>query len=306
MAKWGHPGTIITRTDPELIHSGEGLFDIVLVDAPCSGEGMFRKDPGAVEAWSTDAVIACAGRQKKLMQTAASLVAPGGLLIYSTCTWSEEEDEQVVNGLLSQGAFESFELPRYNGIVYNDSGAKFFPHLIQGEGFFVAALIKTSGEKFISKKKIRLPSHITKVSSIDYRGNEFLQHPSNLFKADQSLWCLPENYFDRWLYINSVFNVVSSGCRYGDIIGKDVHPSAELALSSLLNPTLPHLNVTEHEALRYLHGETLQIDPSFSGWQLVKFENHGLGWGKAVNGRLNNSYPKPWRIKMNIDNKISD
>ena len=100
--------------------------------------------------------------------------------------------------------------------------------------------------------------------------------------------------------------MVSSGCRYGDIIGKDVHPSAELALSSLLNPTLSHMNVTEHEALRYLHGETLQIDPSFSGWQLVKFEKHGLGWGKAVNGRLNNSYPKPWRIKMNIDNKISE
>jgi 16S rRNA C967 or C1407 C5-methylase (RsmB/RsmF family)/NOL1/NOP2/fmu family ribosome biogenesis protein len=302
LAKWGHPGTIISRSAPGQINGCDGFFDIVVVDAPCSGEGMFRKDKGAIEEWSPSAVESCAFRQSEIVRSATRLVAPGGLLIYSTCTWSLEEDEKIIASVLEEEPFELFPLQKFEGIVYTDKGARFYPHKIQGEGFFVAALVRNNDGP-ATGRKLKMPAHVNRVSSDVFSGPLYLQSTYPLLKVADSLWCLPEIYMEHWLEIVSAFHIVASGCPYGTIKGKEVQPAAELALSILLNQDFPAIRLPEAEALRFLRGETLAVDAQRKGWHLLCFDGLGLGWGKAVNGRLNNNYPKAWRIRMQLDSK---
>lgn len=303
IAKWGHPGVVVTRNDAEDFADSGVQFDLILVDAPCSGEGMFRKDPGAIAEWSTANVTSCSLRQGKILASAVEALAPGGLLVYSTCTWSEEEDGQISRLLREVHGLEKYPLPAFQGIKLSEEGAEFYPHLVRGEGFFLTAFAKPSGA-VVSAPYVRRKSSPALREDLSLRpfgDRYFAGVDAHFFSAGEHGWMVPSIYRTSWERICAGLRVVYSGVRISERKGREWIPSAEAALSTVLSPDLPVTDVDEDPALRYLRGETLAVDPSLSGWILVRHGGFGLGWGKAVQGRLNNAFPKEWRIRMEID-----
>jgi 16S rRNA C967 or C1407 C5-methylase (RsmB/RsmF family)/NOL1/NOP2/fmu family ribosome biogenesis protein len=304
LAKWGHPATVVIRNEPEEIGVSGVLFDLIVVDAPCSGEGMFRKDPAAVSEWSLSSVTACSLRQRRILEAALQALAPGGLLIYSTCTWSPEEDQGITKWLSAEHGLMAVPLPAFPGIRMEEGGAFFYPHLVRGEGFFVNAFIKPESAVADNKltgfiKRKRAP--VVKDASLEAFKKQYFPDPALIcFRAGEQGWVLPEVHFEKWEQLHSRMRIFSSGTRAAEKKGDNWIPAPEAALSVSLVETCSRTEVDEERALRYLRGESIPIERAAGGWQLVTFNGFGLGWGKAVQGRLNNGYPKEWRIRMDI------
>jgi 16S rRNA C967 or C1407 C5-methylase (RsmB/RsmF family) len=145
--KWGQSNVILSNHDSKDFARLNGFFDVILVDAPCSGEGLFRKDPGASSEWSPNNVQLCTGRQKRILAKAADLLAPGGVLIFSTCTYNRKENEGNASWMMNTFGLEpiSLDIPEAWNIVYRDIGYQFYPHRIKGEGFYIAVMTKKDG-----------------------------------------------------------------------------------------------------------------------------------------------------------------
>lgn len=302
LAKWGHAGVLVTRNEPGDFLNAGMLFDIVVVDAPCSGEGMFRKDETAIGEWSVSNVLQCAARQRSILEAAVAVLAPGGLLVYSTCTWSPEEDEQIIEFLTAEQALTAFPLPAFPGVISASTGARFYPHRLQGEGFFIAGCIKShdavSTFESTSNSGRRSPT-------ADGALDKFIQGYVDMdgmisLRTGDTGWMLPKQHLDAWSKLSSRLRVVASGCKAAVLKGNDWVPAAELAFSRQISSGIPTLDLEEEAALRYLRGEAIPVPKECSGWLMISFQGFGLGWGKAVNGRLNNAYPKEWRIRMEL------
>lgn len=297
MAKWGHPSVIITSNDTADFANLEEYFDLILVDAPCSGEGMFRKDPVAIREWSEANVRQCAARQDTILESAIAALTPGGLIVYSTCTWSADEDEQVVDRVASRYGLEKLTIPALEGLVITENGARCYPHRVRGEGFFIAALRKsgtltgnTSSQRSSSGKREAIPGSISawcepEIETMEFNGNH---------------WGFPEAQAARVRFLKSKLHVTCAGVFLGELKGRDFVPSTELALSQLVRRDVSALDLEEAQALSFLRGDTLKSDTTHVGWVLVTFQGHPLGFAKSVQGRLNNTYPKPWRIRMSV------
>jgi len=301
--KWGHPGNVVTRNNPEDFSALSGMFDLILVDAPCSGEGMFRKDEVAVREWSLDNVHHCAVRQRSILAVAVEALAPGGLLIYSTCTWSAEEDEEIIAHLTSEYGLELLSVPGSEGIVTTKAMARFYPHRVNGEGFFIAALRKpstNSDAKYGSAKRSRKEvSHKSTISPQVYA--HILSGDFHFHINKEDIWAIPTVHRNVWELLRQQLRVVYSGCKVGSIKGKELIPAHAAAMSVCLSSGHEKIVVDQPTALRYLRGDAIEISRELSGWLLVQYDQAILGWGKAVNGRLNNHYPKELRIRMNIE-----
>lgn len=304
LAKWGHPATVVIRNEPEEIGASGLSFDLILVDAPCSGEGMFRKDPAAVLEWSLSSVTACSLRQRRILEAALRALAPGGMLIYSTCTWSPEEDEGVTKWLSEEQGLVPVPLPACPGVRMGEGGAVFYPHLVRGEGFFVNAFLKPDSAPLENTQTIflkRKRTPVVKDASLQAFKREYFPDPSLIcFRSGEHGWVLPEIHLEKWEQLHSRLRIFSSGTRAAERKGDDWIPAAEAAMSVSLAETAQRMEVDEEKALRYLRGESIPLVKSANGWQLVTYNGFGLGWGKAVQGRLNNGYPKEWRIRMDI------
>lgn len=301
LSKWGHPGCIVTRNSMESLTNATGNFDVVLVDAPCSGEGLFRRDPDAVKEWSTESVTACSVRQKTILDVAAALVRPGGLLLYSTCTWSKEEDEQVVADFLGRHAFKSFEVPVHTGILHTDFGLRFYPHRTLGEGFFLSAMIKDDSADQGGRRNHRSGPSVGRSTDSKILPKSFGHMQGfECYTIHDTIWAYPEQVLDVLPLISSIFHIVYAGCKVGSLKGQDLMPSQESAQCPTLFPEAPYVRLQEQQALQYLRGEALTGTHDLKGWLKAEYEGHALGWVKAVNGRFNNGYPKERRIRMNI------
>lgn len=303
MIKWGHPGVVVTRNDPADFTRLPDMFDLIVVDAPCSGEGMFRKDQVAVSAWSLENVQHCAVRQRDILDAAVKALAPGGLLVYSTCTWSVQEDEEIVDYLIKEKHLSPLQIPAFDGVQLGDSSARFYPHLIKGEGFFIAALrkseeaemdvpLKQGKEKYKEQHKSSIPTSIY---------NSLLEGDFHYHLSETDVWAIPGQHRMYWQLVMQKLRVVYSGVKLGVVKGNDLIPSHAAAMNIQLGDQQEKVELSHEDALRFLRGDALPIDRSFSGWLLLTYENVALGWGKAVQGRLNNHYPKELRIRMNID-----
>ncbi|MCP4443340.1 MAG: rRNA methyltransferase [Aureispira sp.] len=307
--KWGSGNVLVTCNDPKDIGKIEGFFDLMVVDAPCSGEGMFRKLPHSIKEWSAQNVKLCAARQKRILSDVWPALKPDGILIYSTCTYNNQENEENLDWLTEQ--FDAESLPvefdaewgvterSYKGV----KGYHFYPHKTRGEGFFIAVIRKTSGKKhkLPKKRKEHFESPEKKVVQeaekwiINAKNHRFGQLNDELFVFNRKQYQL----FD---YLCGELYVIYAGTKVASITRKGVNPTAALALSTRLDQdNVKMIEVDQLDALRFLKQESISETNMPKGWYLITYKGLGLGWIKALGNRVNNYYPKEWRILMSWD-----
>lgn len=284
--RWGFTNVIVTNNDPGHFSSCRDEFDVVLVDAPCSGEGMFRKDPKAIEHWSPEHVEHCALRQSRILDDAAVLIAPGGYLIYSTCTFAPQENTAQVERLRKQG-FVSVSTEVAPAETEVSKGCySFLPHRTRGEGFFLAILQK-SGERQTPRvsahgSKLELPPGILPFDGQVHMQGDWYHGMSNSAYS--------------WLMGHSGLRYTKSGVELGKVIRGELIPSHSLALSHELGTALPSIDVDRATGLEFLRKASIRLDAPI-GWHKLTYKDEGIGWVKVLSNRVNNYLPAALRIK---------
>lgn len=284
----GVRNAVVTCADPEALEARfENYFDKILVDAPCSGEGMFRKEPAALAEWSGQNVRMCADRQRKILNSAAKMLLAGGRLVYSTCTFSEEEDEKNAAWLAERG----FSLIEEH---------KLYPHRVRGEGHYAAVFEKTAANetetgapaRLNANARARLP-RADKRSAALWRAfeGEFFAAPlsGELLRFGNALYLAPEGVFPL-----DGLKVLRSGVRLGEISGDRFEPDHALALAADGENFCNANELSDVDAAKYLRGEEV---PSAcgKGWCAATWHGFALGLGKSVGGVMKNKYPKSLR-----------
>ena len=264
-----------------------GFFDRVLVDAPCSGEGMFRKEEAAVTDWSQETVEMCARRQAEILDSAAKMVRPGGRLVYSTCTFAPEEDELAVEEFLqAHPEFQPEILDAPWFVSVPNGGHRLWPHKLLGEGHFAAVLKKISGEEgelspMAGEKLPKEWQTFAKELGITLPPGKAVSFGTNLFWAPEELPDLKK------------LKVLRPGLELGEVKKGRFEPAHALALWLRDCANAVSFDPDSAEMKAYLHGEVLPC--SLQGWCLVKAGNFSIGWGKADKTQLKNHYPKGLR-----------
>lgn len=313
LAKWGHSNVFISSFEVSVFNSMPPLFDLILLDAPCSGEGLFRKDIHARDEWSLDHVNHCASRQKRILSPTAGLLKEGGYLLYSTCTYNHKENDEQVSWLCQNFPFKvvEIEIPSNWGILKTDQGGfQCYPHLVNGEGFYLAVLQFTGQinqpqpentlkrNQKTPRKKISFPDAISTFLKVENDLVGIQDHSGNYYG-------IPEDLFPEFSLLSQFLPFIDPILMLGSSKGKDFIPEPELALSAYINENLPTWELDRYDALTYLKKEILPVKPPKTGWGLINYEGLSLGWYKGVGDRYNNYYPKHWRIIMPIPDRIN-
>ena len=312
LIKWGHPEVVVTNNDPadftELTH----LFDVILTDVPCSGEGMFRKDQVAVDEWSLENVDICWKRQRRILADIWPALKPGGILIYSTCTFNREEDEDNVAWIAKELDADILSVPVEDswGITGNLTGKdfpvyRFLPHKTKGEGFFLAALRKHEGEvetvTLRTEKKKKGKETKQKPLPVPKEAKAWLEDSSEyaLAMKDTSVVAFPKAYESEYALFQQSLKVIHAGITLGEIKGKDLIPHHSLAMSTALaSDAFPRAEMNYEQAISYLRKEGLILDADVSrGYVLLTYQGVPLGFVKNIGYRANNLYPQEWRIR---------
>lgn len=305
LSKWGQANVVVTNNDPRDFAKLEGYFDVIVVDAPCSGSGLFRRDPSAIEEWSEASVQLCSQRQQRILADILPALKPGGKLIYSTCSYSPEEDEEIVDWLVDNFALQNIalEVPAAWGIVTSTSpqtqskGYRFYPDKIMGEGFFIAAFEKTDGHEFTGKKPALSAATKQEIALLNGWLNEgeqlfFLKQNDNIL-AIPAIWQQDVALLQKQLYLRK------AGVTVGTPKTKDFVPDHQLALSLLISGSIQQVDLSKEEALAYLRKQDFPTPQGIKGWTLATFDGLQLGWMKVLPNRVNNYYPTEWRILKN-------
>lgn len=274
-----HPANLAARLP--------GSFDRVLVDAPCSGEGMFRKEEAAVTDWSQETVEMCARRQAEILHSAARMVRPGGRLVYSTCTFAPEEDEMAVEAFLAaHPEFEPEILDAPWFVTVPNGGHRMWPHKLLGEGHFAAVLKKTAGEE---EDISPAPGEKLPKEWISFAKELGIQlPPGKAVSFGQNLFWAPEEMPDL-----KKLKVMRPGLELGEVKKGRFEPAHALALWLKNCCSEVSFPPDTPEMAAYLHGDVLPCDKQ--GWCLVKAGNYTIGWGKGDKTQLKNHYPKGLR-----------
>ena len=304
LIKWGNPNVVVTNNKPNDFASLSGFFDAIVIDAPCSGEGMFRKDSGAIQEWSEYNVTLCAARQREIVSSVWTALKTDGILVYSTCTFNREENEENVQWFCRELGADllTIDLQGNKDIITSDFGYRFYPHKTKGEGFFISVLRKNSIEnhtyksKNIQKKGIKFvtKSYVPTLSLTEPE-RWIITTENNLMKAYDK-----ERYND-FLLLNMKLRCMHSGILLGEFKGLDFIPSASIALSKKLNlKSVETVDVDYNTAISFLKKEAICLPDSSRGYILICYKGLGLGWVKNFGNRCNNLYPQEWRIRMNL------
>ncbi|MHA4810564.1 methyltransferase RsmF C-terminal domain-like protein [Flavitalea flava] len=306
MVKWGNPNIILTNNDPRDLGRMHNYFDVIVVDAPCSGSGLFRRDPEAVREWSEDNVQLCCQRQQRILADCWPALKQDGILIYSTCSFSRQENEDILDWMMEELQAESYKLQVEEkwGIIETTGkkgayGYRFYPDQLKGEGFFIACLRKPSGEDFSFPKYKR--QAIEKLSrQEEERMKDWIKqgdtYPVCYFKHNDLVHVLPGPMMEDLFYLQSNCYLKKAGLAAGQLAAKEFIPEHDLALSILIRKEIPAISLTKEEAIQYLRKEEIRTDSGYRGWALVQYNGYNLGWVKILPNRVNNYYPKEWRI----------
>ena len=313
----GVANCVVSKEEPKRIADAFSMFfDRVLVDAPCSGEGMFRKDDTAIAEWSTENVAKCAARQKDILQQAAKTVCPGGILVYSTCTFSVQENEEVVEWFVKEHPEFTVEKITIDGVSCSEKTIRLWPHRIEGEGHFAARFKKADGIPRVTFRTIgeelentrKKGRHQQKVKEkgkslselcgdflvgelgLTEAGTEKLFKNRLLFNFGEAVYLIPEEMIPL-----KGLQIERPGLQIGFCDKDRLKPSHALAL--FLHPEYvhKHYELSSEQAACYLRGETFSANPDLKGWYLLSVQGCSIGFGKAVNGQMKNHYPKGLR-----------
>jgi len=299
--RWGSPHAVVTSNAPAQLGRLTHLFDVVATDVPCSGEGMMRKDADAVSQWSPALVDQCAGRQREILRDIWPALRPGGLLIYSTCTYNRHENEEMLEHLISEYGAEPVPVPIdaswgiAPAVGCDLPCYRFMPHRTRGEGLFMAVVRKPDGMRQpLRSKKSPSVTSIAVAKSV----REWLVNGQDyeLSQQGDDVVANPKIHADVVSVLRSLATVIYSGVTLGTVKGKNCVPHLSLALSSALDHTaLPSCEVDYATALAYLRGEAIAVDAP-RGPVLVTYSHIPLGWANNLGNRANNLYPKGLRI----------
>lgn len=305
--KWGQDNIVVTNNDPADFQSFEGAFDILLVDAPCSGEGMFRKDPGAIEEWKESNVRLCSERQKRILSDIWDCLRPGGILIYSTCTYNPTENEHILEWLTNKYEAESIEIQHtFTNITpacSSASGYHFYPHKTEGEGFFIGVLRKNGGKDFSLRKSKKAKNTPSPVLPPEIRAR--IREPERYSPClnDNILSLVPTGQANFISLLERELRVIYKGCEVAEVNNRKYKLLHPFALWQGLNKEMCTIyQVGRDTALTFLKKEDIPAPDGLAGdWILVTYRDIPLGWCKNLGNRLNNYYPKEWRIRMQLN-----
>ncbi len=301
----------VLNEDPKLIADRfSEFFDKILIDAPCSGEGMFRKDNKLIKAWEKTGPEVFSEIQKSVIMSGAKMLKPGGMMLYSTCTFSKLEDEETIMHLLNnRDDFELVDIKPYEGFSHGfeisseakdkniNKTVRIFPHKMRGEGHYVALLRKKGDNEINNIRYIsqgfnsKMPTEVT----------DFLD--SFNFEYDKKYINIRGTYvylISKYMQEEKGLRIIRNGLLLGEIKKNRFEPSQALAMALKLSdyPNVINLDVKDERVVKYLKGETLDCDDFTDvkdGWVLIGVSGYPLGWGKFKNGQVKNKYLAGWR-----------
>lgn len=303
MTKWGRTGVMVTCNTPKQIGQSNLMFDLIAVDAPCSGEGMFRKDEGAVTDWSLQNVEMCALRQRQIIEDIWPALKPGGYLIYSTCTFNRHEDEDNVQWIIEQFGAEAIKIdtnPEWNikaSLTQDNLPVyHFMQHLTRGEGFFLCLLRKPDGAfREIPQKPFKADP------TVPAECRKWLNDGYEYYVKGDSIYALPAPLASDMNQVNKELYSLIPGIEIAVRKGHDWVPAHALAMSDALNTeAFNKVDITRKQALEYLHCDALRLEDAPRGIVLLTYKGIPLGFAKNLGNRANNMYPQEWRIRISI------
>ena len=295
--KWGAENVVVTNNDPAGFSALGNYFDVIVVDAPCSGSGLFRKDPEAIGEWSGNNVQLCSQRQQRILADVLPALKKGGVLIYSTCSYSKEEDEEIVSWLLKEFALDHLPLtldPSW-GITDTGSGYRFWPDKVKGEGFFIACFQNRTEEDEVAVKGRSKPSVPVK-AELELLGKWVKKDGMTFVKHENTVYAWPQSLAADFALLLEKMKLIYSGVRAGELMRDKFLPDHALAMSGLVQHSVPRMELSQEQAIRYLQRKDMEVAVAGRGWQLVTFREHPLGWVNVLPSRINNYYPKELRI----------
>jgi NOL1/NOP2/sun family putative RNA methylase len=328
LSRWGNPRVAITHNHPRDFAGIQNAFDLIVVDAPCSGEGMFRKDPKVITHWSPKMVQDCADRQREILTDVIGALAPGGRLIYSTCTYNPTENEAIVQWLLAQVPamrIVPLDFPAVWGLAPGTTAGyspamrhtyHAYPHRTKGEGFFLACLEKTETSGRATMDASRNPKHNKKKPQAREREGlqpatrrqrellgEWVDQPEAYayWMLGETAFAIPADHAAQLTGIVGQLNPIKIGIKLGELKREQLVPDHDLAMSECQSADIPTSELDLEQALRFLKRTELHQDhPGWIGWGIVRYQGRNLGWIKALQGRINNHFPKEMRIRSDL------
>lgn len=295
VTKWGTQNCIVTNATSEQLAKSKEQFDLILVDAPCSGEGMFRKDLNARDEWSTENVQICTTRQKDIIETINTNLKKDGILIYSTCTFNKDENEKNVEHFINELYMEELSVEVPKDVTQHSYGYGMLPHKTNGEGFYCAFLKKTTeGER--APKKIRPNKSILK-----YKSNK---HPFGEDITSRDLWFYDDviHLFNN-VYMDSLYNLQSNVriIQFGFKLGKELKgkfiPEGSIHTLPQMKGLFSSIEISHEEAVNFLKKDDIKVSEELNdGWYYLTFHSVPIGLIKKIGNRSNNYFPKEWRI----------
>jgi 16S rRNA C967 or C1407 C5-methylase (RsmB/RsmF family)/NOL1/NOP2/fmu family ribosome biogenesis protein len=306
ITKWGAANVVVTNNDPKDFQRLQNYFDVIVVDAPCSGSGLFRKDADAINEWSENNVLLCSQRQQRILADVMPALKINGVLIYSTCSYSKQEDEDIAGWLVNEHAMKSLPLKteidwsivETTSAQHGAYGYRFYPDKIKGEGFFIAAFKKTDGRNFAVQEN-KTKQKPEKISAAELNAiKPFLKTPASFFyiKQQNTVLALPLALQHELHMLQSSLYIKKAGIKMGTVIRNELVPEHELAVSTAIHHQLQSIEADETVALQYLRRHDFKIDTALKGRVLLSYKNLPLGWMKVLPNRINNYYPVNWRI----------
>lgn len=299
--KWGNGNTVVTHNQPAVFSSLlPYAFDCMVVDAPCSGEGMFRKDEKAVDEWSLDNVKMCQQRQKQILTDAWGCLKPGGLLVYSTCTFNPLENEQVAHFIADELGADYVSVPiEPQWGIQETYGYHFYPHKVRGEGLYMAVFRKRT-VPFLSPKlkldKRRISGKVEQESLL----RSWLKNPDKwaIRQTERFTNAYPAKFKELIDYISSCFTCISVGFGLSELRGRMPAPQHSLSMAKDFRQEMfKTVELDLPTAISYLRCEAIVLDQCPIGFLLLTYKNIPLGFTKNIGNHCNNLYPKEWRIR---------
>ncbi|MBN2664886.1 MAG: rRNA cytosine-C5-methyltransferase [Bacteroidales bacterium] len=311
ITRWGTANTVVTRNDPSAFSRLPDFFDLILVDAPCSGEGMFR-DRIAVTEWSVGNTLLCAERQRRILADVWPALKPGGILIYSTCTFNPGENEENVLWLAGSEEAESvsLDISGFEGITVISNGRitgyGFHPGKIRGEGLFVSVIRKTggSGGRTPSGKKPKGNEISGPDREVAGRWTSF--NSENLVRKGEDIYYIPGRPAD-YFALDTSLTVIMPGTKIGSAKRNGYIPAHELSLSGGMKAgAFPVADLDLKQALAWLRKDMMDGIEVPLGWFVASYRGARLGFGNNIGNRINNYYPVGQRIRMNIPDEAEN